>query len=284
MRKDAFATLVSMLKRTQFLRDNPQSKVEEQVAKFLYIIGNNFRNHTIRFFYRQSGETVSWHFHQVLKAIISLEDIFLKQPDGFKCPPEIRNNPKYWHYFKFKYILPGWERSASDSRILDNALTRKMDKLIVPQGKYYLVDVGFQLKTGFLVPYRSTRYHLKEYSVHQPENSQELFNLCHASLRNEIERAFGVLKKRFPILGSGAEPYYDVDTQADIVLACCILHNYLMGIDPNEGLVEEVDTELRKGQVQANVARSSLAEECREGELLRKRIATDMWRDYDINL
>ncbi|CAL5322908.1 unnamed protein product [Camellia sinensis] len=176
MSKDAFATLVSMLKRTQFLRDNPQSKVEEQVAKFLHIIGHNLRNRTIKFFYRRSGETVSRHFHQVLKAIISLEDIFLKQPDGFNCPPEIRNNPKYWPYFKdcvgaidgthfrvrvpnkdaqryrgrkcyptqnalaacsfdlkFTYILPGWEGSASDSRILDNALTREMDKLIVPQ-------------------------------------------------------------------------------------------------------------------------------------------------------
>ncbi|KAL7199347.1 hypothetical protein ACSBR2_021603 [Camellia fascicularis] len=100
MSKDAFATLVSMLKRTQFLRDNPQSKVEEQVAKFLHIIGNNLRNCTIKFFYRQSGETISLHFHQVLKAIISLEDIFLKQPDGFNCPPEIRHNPKYWPYFK----------------------------------------------------------------------------------------------------------------------------------------------------------------------------------------
>ncbi|XP_028115654.1 uncharacterized protein LOC114313471 [Camellia sinensis] len=159
-----------------------------------------------------------------------------------------------------------------------------MNKLIVPQGKYYLVDAGFQLKTGFLAPYRSTRYHLKEYSVHQPENSRELFNLRHASLRNVIERAFGVLKKRFPILGSGTEPYYDVDTQTDIVLASCILHNYLMGIDPNESLIEEVDTGLRRAQVQTNVARSSLAEECREGELLRERIATDMWRDYDINL
>ncbi|KAL7170116.1 hypothetical protein ACSBR2_035048 [Camellia fascicularis] len=100
MSKDAFVRLVSMLKRTQFLRDNPQSKVEEQVAKFLHIIGHNLRNRTIKFFYRRSGETVSRHFHQVLKAIISLEDIFLKQPDGFNCPPEIRNNPKYRPYFK----------------------------------------------------------------------------------------------------------------------------------------------------------------------------------------
>ncbi|XP_028066475.1 putative nuclease HARBI1 [Camellia sinensis] len=153
-----------------------------------------------------------------------------------------------------------------------------------PQRKYYLVDAGFQLKTEFLAPYRSTRYHLKEYSVHQPENSRELFNLHHASLQNVIERAFGVLNKRFPILGSGTEPYYDVNTQEDIVLACCILHKCLMGIDPNESLIEEVDTKLRRAQVQTNVARSSLAKECMERKLLRERIATDMWRDYDINL
>ena len=79
-------------------------------------------------------------------------------------------------------------------------------------GKYYLVDAGFQLKTGFLTPYRSTRYHLKEYNVHQLENAREVFNLRHSSLRNAIERIFGVLKKRFPIITSGMELHYPVET------------------------------------------------------------------------
>ncbi|KAL9688466.1 hypothetical protein QQ045_032887 [Rhodiola kirilowii] len=189
----------------------------------------------MKFYFMQSSETVSRHFHNVLRAIISLHHLFLKQPDGSECPLEISRNSKYWPYFKdcvgsidgshfrvkvsnevvhryrgrkpyptqnvlaacdfnlrFTYVMPGWEGSTSDSRILDNALQRNMDKLIVPRGKYYLVDAGFQLRTGFLAPYRSTRYHLKEYTVHQPENPNELFNLRHASLRNTIERAFGV--------------------------------------------------------------------------------------------
>ena len=50
--------------------------------------------------------------------------------------------------------------------------------------------------------------------------------------------------KRFPILGSGTEPYYSAKTQADLVLAGCILHNFLMGVDPNEDLIAEVDEEL----------------------------------------
>ena len=48
--------------------------------------------------------------------------------------------------------------------------------------------------------------------------------------------AFGVLKKRFAMLGSENEPFYSVRTQADIVLAACILHNYLMGVDPDWSL------------------------------------------------
>ncbi|XP_034680813.1 putative nuclease HARBI1 [Vitis riparia] len=165
---------------------------------------------------------------------------------------------------KFTYVLPGWERSASNSRILDNALMRDFDKLIVPQGKYYLVDAGFQLKTGFLTPYKSTCYHLKEYSVHQPKNAREVFNLRHSSLRNAIERAFAVLKKRFPIIASGTEPHYPVDTQSDIILACCILHNYLMGVDPNEILIAEVDRELFSEEAEFESMVLSLAEKCKE--------------------
>ncbi|KAG8366070.1 hypothetical protein BUALT_Bualt17G0037700 [Buddleja alternifolia] len=77
---------------------------------------------------------------------------------------------------KFTYILPGWEGSASDSGILKDALTREHDRLFVPQGKYYFVDAGYQLKSGFLAPFRGTRYHLKEYSIHEPQNPRELFN------------------------------------------------------------------------------------------------------------
>ena len=70
-------------------------------------------------------------------------------------------------------------------------------------GKYYLADGGFMLKPCLLISYIGVRYHLKEYSMRLPENQQELFNYCYASLRNVIERAFGVLKKRFSIIAGG---------------------------------------------------------------------------------
>nr|KAJ0214210.1 hypothetical protein LSAT_V11C400219020 [Lactuca sativa] len=100
---------------------------------------------------------------------------------------------------KFTYVLTGWEGTASDSRIIKNAFTRN-DKLLIPSGKYCLVDGGLPHTNKLMAPYRGVRYHLKEYSMRGPQNSKELFNLRHASLRNTIERAFGVLKRRFPII------------------------------------------------------------------------------------
>ncbi|XLR54207.1 hypothetical protein S83_004879, partial [Arachis hypogaea] len=80
--------------------------------------------------------------------------------------------------------------TASDSRILKDALSKEYSLRILDE-KYYLGDVGFMLKLGILTPYRSIWYQLKEYSVREPQNSKELFNHQHSSLRNVIERCFG---------------------------------------------------------------------------------------------
>ena len=57
----------------------------------------------------------------------------------------------------------------------------------------------------------------------RPSNREELFNLRHSSLRNVIERTFGVLKHCFKILATTSE--YKLQQQYDIVIACCCVHN-----------------------------------------------------------
>src|SRR5664279_2691017 len=72
-----------------------------------------------------------------------------------------------------------------------------------------------------------TRYHLNEFSSrHGPQNAKELFNLRHSSLRVTIERAFAALKNRFKILDQ--KPFHPFETQVKLVLACCILHNWIL--------------------------------------------------------
>ena len=167
---------------------------------------------------------------------------------------------------QFIYVLPGWEGSAADGRVLRNAISRR-NGLRVPHGKrnglsskkiihflyilivlkllqnigyYYLVDAGYTNCEGFLAPYRAQRYHLNDWrDGHQPRTPEEFFNMKHSSARNVIERCFGLLKLRWAILRSPS--FYPITTQNRIIMACCLLHNFIrkeMAVDPLE---EELD-------------------------------------------
>ena len=77
-------------------------------------------------------------------------------------------------------------------------------------GKFYLEDVGFPFKGTLPIPYKSIHYHLKEYFVRCPQDPKEIFNHQLASLQIDIEKTFGVLKIRFPILASGIQQNYSL--------------------------------------------------------------------------
>ncbi|PPR80514.1 hypothetical protein GOBAR_AA40198 [Gossypium barbadense] len=144
--------------------------------------------------------------------------------------------------------------------------------------KYYLADAGYGIRNGFITPYRGVRYHLKEFSAQGPENAKELFNFRHSSLRITIEYVLGILKKRFRVLD--AEPFWNFQTQVDIVLVCCIIHNHIMGIDPNDllnqGLYEESESDL----IIPTLTEREEREEAREWTAKRDEIAQTMWTDY----
>ncbi|KAL0005297.1 hypothetical protein SO802_012858 [Lithocarpus litseifolius] len=251
----AFAKLCEILRGTGRLKDNRNASVEEQVAKFLYILAHNERIRT-----DCVGAINGTH----IRVKVSVIDA-----------PRYRGRKEYTTQnvlaacdfdMRFTYVLPGWEGTASNSRIIKKALSRE-DKLIIPRGKYYLVDAGFMQRSGLMAPYRGVRYHLKEYSARGPENAEEIFNHRHSSLRNVIERRF-------------------VDTVTEIILACCILHNYLMGVDPDERLNVEVDQDISNGDIY-NEARNSTNDsdaDARRGAILRISIATRMWNDYSLKM
>ena len=84
--------------------------------------------------------------------------------------------------------------------------------------KYYLCDAPYTNTRGFMTPYRNTRYWLADYRRQRALTKEEIFNHEHAKLRNVIERAYGVLKVRFPILKRMAP--FPFSLQRDIVVAC----------------------------------------------------------------
>jgi hypothetical protein len=147
-------------------------------------------------------------------------------------------------------------------------------------GKYYLVDSGYANRIGYLAPYKGSKYHLQEFqNAAEPEGKEELFNYAHSSLRNVIERAFGVLKQKWRILNH--IPSYPPETQTHIIVACMALHNFirLSGLrdthfrrcDRDETYVPPEATE---GQPDCEPAPSCL--ECQEMNAFRDTIALDM--------
>ncbi|CAL5386329.1 unnamed protein product [Camellia sinensis] len=239
------------------LSDSKYVLLEEKVAMFLNVIAHDYKNRNIKFNFMRSRQIVSQYFNDVLKAILRLQGVLLKTPepitanctdDRWRCfqnclgaldgtyvrvrVPAI-DKPRYRTQkgeiatnvlgvcsqdMQFIYVLPGWEGSASDSRVLRDAVNRP-NGLKVPTGFYYLVDAGYTNGEGFLAPYREQRYHLSTWREGGiPVNPEEFFNMKHSAARNVIERRFGLLK-------------------ISIITACCLLHNLIrreMPVDPFE--------------------------------------------------
>ena len=122
--------------------------------------------------YKRSLETISRSFNDVLAAVISLSAEIIKLPDPAVQQPEDYKWKWFEHALgaldgchidvcvdvaaqgryrnrkqqittnmlgvcdrnmKFVYVLPGWEGSASDSRVLRDAMSRQ-DAFVVPKG------------------------------------------------------------------------------------------------------------------------------------------------------
>ena len=100
MGPQAFQGLCDILWRDSDLQDTQRATVEEQVGKFLHMLAHNQTTRTMSSFFCRSGETISHHFHNVLRSIIMLEDQFLRQPDGIQVPLEILQSSRFNPYFK----------------------------------------------------------------------------------------------------------------------------------------------------------------------------------------
>lgn len=106
----------------------------------------------------------------------------------------------------------------SPHSISTNSIIKKIPLIV---GYYYVVDAGFPLMKAFLPPYKGHRYHLSWFNDvgGTPHGNNELFNYNHLSLRNVIERCFGMLMNRFPMLEKVL--IYLPTQQPSMVIASC---------------------------------------------------------------
>ncbi|KAG5564519.1 hypothetical protein RHGRI_000638 [Rhododendron griersonianum] len=99
MNLEAFDRLVYILKGTGRLHDTIHCNVADQLVIFLQTVAHNEKNRTLKCYFKRSGATISYYFNEVMYAIISLHDEFIKPPRG-ETPQEIRDNPRFWPYIK----------------------------------------------------------------------------------------------------------------------------------------------------------------------------------------
>jgi hypothetical protein len=176
--------------------------IAEQVAIFLWVVGHNTSNRQTMERFQHSGDTISTIFHLVLKALMCLAPDFVYLPHSNSWPPEVRENSKFFPYFKdcigaldgshipalvpanlvtayrnrkgftSQNILAVCNFDMTFSYILSGwegsahdgrVLKDALSKdLFIPEGRFYLGDAGYGLSYQVLTPYRRVRYHLRE--------------------------------------------------------------------------------------------------------------------------
>ena len=184
---------------------------------------------------------------------------------------------------EFTYVLAGWEGSAHDCRVLEDAMVN--GGLHIPPEKYLLADAGINYNTDFaLTPYRGVCYHLKEQAAAnlRPANKEEHFNLRHSSLRNAIERIFGIHKRRFQCFDSA--PKFPLSVQIQLVFVLTAIHNWICQHSVEADMYERQERlgeDRRKEKLeQPKLVTVMIKETSSKMDQMRENMAEKMWSDY----
>lgn len=114
------------------------------------------------------------------------------------------------HNLVFRNVICSWPGSVHDSRVFDNSRVC----MLLEEGNhsgYLLGDSGYPCRKYLMTPLLAPT-----------TQKQHRYNSAHIKTRNVIERAFGVLKRRFPILNMVRTR---LPTTKKIIMATVILHN-----------------------------------------------------------
>ncbi|KAJ8967359.1 hypothetical protein NQ314_002945 [Rhamnusium bicolor] len=136
----------------------------------------------------------------------------------------------FFHLMKVRDIVCRWPGSTHDSTIFNNSRVRaQMENGEFGDDSLLLGDGGYAVKRYLITPLRNPI-----------TPAEHLFNESQIRTRNPIERFFGVIKRRFPVLALGIR--LNVHKVEAIVVACAVLHNIArqMG-EPELAVNQEVE-------------------------------------------
>ena len=147
------------------------------------------------------------------------------------------------HKYKFTNCYTGWPGSVQDARVYSNSQlfqSLKDDPSLLPRDTHLIGDAAYPLSRFLLVPFKDTGF---------LTDIQKNYNFVHSSTRCTIERAFALLKNKFPRMRQ-----LDVSNMDNVcmqIIAICCVHNFC--IDENELLgVQEEERFLKKNLKSSN--------------------------------
>ncbi|KNZ51578.1 uncharacterized protein VP01_38g9 [Puccinia sorghi] len=272
-----FKFLASTLAKLNENLVSTRLSMQEQLAIFIYILGQAATNQQAQDFFQHSGKTISRFFNHIIYLLLKLAPTYIKiYMAALWCNRKgtVSQNVLGVVDFDmcFTYIYARWEGLAH----------------VIP-GSYlkqkWRTRVCLCHTVASIITY-ANRGWLRQKS----KNKEELFNLRHAMLCNLVKRMFGGWKKQFPILSHALET---LDYQRDLVFALAVVHNFIIdhnGINGNEILsismketedhnVDDSCGDHEDCYVEVHLAQASGREKWELKEW-QDNIADEMWNKY----
>ena len=167
------------------------------------------------------------------------------------CGPDLR----------FYDVVARWPGSTHDSRIFDNSyLNTQLESSNT--NTHLLGDSGYALKPYLMTPYSDPSNH-----------EQKRYNKIHSQTRMFVEKAFGVLKRRFPLLKNGLR-LREAQDNCHLILCAFVLHNMCIQFK-RDGADSMLESPLEEDDAGLYVfsGGNSHQDESEEGIAKRNRIA-----------
>ena len=75
--------------------------------------------------------------------------------------------------------------------------------------------------------------------------------------------------------------FWSFETQVEVVLACCVIHNHIMGVDPTNYIMEAAMNQVESNDSQPEThSRRASTKESRVWNVKRDEICQAIWSDY----
>ncbi|RVE44544.1 hypothetical protein evm_010810 [Chilo suppressalis] len=174
------------------------------------------------------------------------------------------------------HVDPTFGGATHDSFIFNYSIIKDHLHMLTNNGEEVVLlgDSGYAQRAYLMTPISDV----------EDSSPEALYNSLHATARNSVERAIGLLKGRFRCLLVHRILDYHPDVVAKIVIACCVLHNICNRAGmPVYDLSDE--ERLEEAQIIVNNQRRQTSDlptnaDLAIGQLRRRNLVNTLWRSH----